>query len=159
MCHTIHGYHKARGVTFKLISPYTLLVDEEDEIHLLDLGAPSNEDIKELIDNKVTRNSFTYLGVKYYRNKYYADYYSFAKTIQFILSQAQIEPPLSKKEMKQLNKMVKQCIKVTKKKSYKSMKDLSRVIDEISQRTNPCAWYTNRLSYMVMLVLVYVIFN
>lgn len=150
LCITLHGYHKSRCTTFNLISPYTLLVDNENRVHLLDLKAPSNENIREVIENSITRNNFTYLGVKNYQNKYFADYYSFAKTIQFVLSQANIQPNLSKKEIKLINKMLVKCMNTSKKSIFISMKEIQEHLESIGHVIIKTSRTRNRVACMLL---------
>lgn len=138
LCDDIHSYHKSRKKSYKYITPYTIVIDEFNKAHLLDLQSRSNREYKEFIQSSKIRDRFSLPLEVQRKNKYLADYYSFAKTIQFILSQVQIEPNFSTKQIKQLKKIINTCIGL-KKIKYQNMKELQReFVYEQSSRKGIC---------------------
>lgn len=135
LCNTLHAYHMARKTTFKFITPYSLVVDWEENIHLLDLDTDANQELKEYLKGPLVREHFAIPnGKRCYTNTYLADYYSFAKIIQFIISQVQLEPIFSRKENKKFKSIVQRCFSESQKDTFKSMKAIEREINKISQR-------------------------
>ncbi len=125
LCEDVHSYHKSRKKAYKYITPYSVVIDSSNRAHLLDLQSFSNQDLREYIQHCKVKERFALPLDVQRKNKYLADYYSFAKTIQFILSQVQIEPNFSKKQVKQLKRVINTCIGV-KRVKYQNMKELQR---------------------------------
>lgn len=125
LCDDIHSYHKSKKKSFKYITPYTVIIDNDDRAHLLDFQSSSNLERKAYVESNKVKDYFALPHDVQRRNKYLADYYSFAKTIQFILSQVHFEPNFSKKQIKHLQKTINSCIGL-KKIKYQNMKELQR---------------------------------
>lgn len=124
LCGSMHGYHRAKKECFRDLTPYTIIIDGDNRAHLLDLHARSNQEIKEINTMDKVRERFVSNQIKNYNNKYQADYYSTAKTIQFILSVVQFEPNISKKEIKKFKRIISACESKVSKKTYQNFREL-----------------------------------
>ena len=78
--------------------------------------------VDKLLQNKVTKNFFP-------GDESYSDVYSFGKTMQYILAKSSIQPKLTKKEEKKLQKIISKSTNIQKrKKSYQSFEKIQEDI-------------------------------
>lgn len=151
----IHSYHKAREKTYKRITPFSIVVDLEGHLHLLDLQAQGNQEVLCFINNDMMKQKFALPYRCKQNNKFRADYYSYAQTIQFILSQVQFEPKFSKKEVRRLKRIITSCKKDKKRKNYYSMKEVEREIMKItSYKSNLIKLTSGLLCCMLVMKIV-----
>lgn len=149
LCDDIHSYHKSRKKAFKYITPYTVVIGDDNKAYLMDLQSSSNQEIKHYVESNRVKDYFALPHDIQRRNKYLADYYSLAKTIQFILSQVQFEPNFSKQQIKQLKKVTNTCIGL-KKIKYQNIKDLQR---EFIYHESP-KYQFKKMVFLISLLLV-----
>lgn len=108
----ITWFHKhGESQTYGYLTPYSVIIREDGEIYLLDTEAEESRQIMRQIQSRTVRNYF--VNSEIYRQKGIceaADIYGFGKTVQYLLSQSEANPPLTKKEEYQLARMIQNCL-------------------------------------------------
>ncbi len=108
----ITWFHKhGEKQTYGYLTPYSVIVKEDGEIYLLDTEAEDSRQIMRQIQSRTVRNYF--VNAEIYRQKGIceaADIYGFGKTVQYLLSQSETNPPLTKREEYRLAKMIQNCL-------------------------------------------------
>lgn len=99
-----------------LLTPYSIVITEEDYIFLLDFDAPSNQEFMFNMPKKAILDKFIITKRRHISNQI-ADFYSLGMVFQFILSQTSIEPKLSKLEERKLSHIINMCTQ-TQSKQY-----------------------------------------
>jgi len=116
----ITWFHKyGEKQTYGYLSPYSVIVKEDEEIYLLDLEAEGSRETVRQIQSRTVRKYFS--NPEIYRQKGICeavDIYSFGRTLQYMLSQSEPDPPLTKKEEYQLEKLIQNCLKADGEKGY-----------------------------------------
>ncbi len=118
----IEYYHLSKERSNQYINPYAILVTDDLELKLLDLEAKSNEEILLYMQKNIIQDAFVRargIQVKHLES----DFYSLAKTIQFILSQCKIIPRLGVFESHKLSRWIRKSLNSSyQKKSQKQWK-------------------------------------
>ncbi len=94
--------HKCRKKSYyQYVNPYSIVLAEDEELYFLDMDASSNEKQLKLMRRRVVREAFLPAEEPYYQKASIGlDIYGLGKTIQYLLSISEPDPPLSKREEK-----------------------------------------------------------
>ena len=105
--------HRCRGnPCYRYVNPYSIIVTQEGQLHFLDMDAKSNEEQLRFMQRRVIREHFLPLQQAYYQKaSVRLDIYGLGRTIQYILSEADLEPPLKKREEARFHKIISRCLK------------------------------------------------
>lgn len=124
----LEQFHKCFGNRgYRYMNPYSVLVTEEGKLLLLDLEAESNEFVLRNMQKRAMRDHFVKPIVQIRENtKLSLDLYGYAKTIQFILANVQVEPSLTSREENRLEKIIDNCLCKNSKKQYEDFKRIQR---------------------------------
>lgn len=111
-------YHRSScSACYRYLNPYSIIVTKEENLALIDLEADSNADIVRNMQKRVIRTNFSPQdNIK--RKKVETDIFCTGKTIQFLLAQTDANPKLSRREERQLSKLISRCIQPEMKQSY-----------------------------------------
>ena len=128
--------HRCRGnPCYRYVNPYSIIVTQEGQLHFLDMDAKSNEEQLRFMQRRVIREHFLPLQQAYYQKaSVRLDIYGLGRTIQYILSEADPEPPLKRREEARFHKIISRCLKDTSKHSYQDISDIRRQIPSYRKR-------------------------
>lgn len=157
ICGNIHSYHKSRNACFKELTPYTIVIDKDQKAHLIDLQAISNEYINEYIKKDIIRERFISGKIPNIKNKYHADYFGLAKTIQFILSKVQFEPYFSNKQINKLKRITSNCLDVQANSKYQNFKELQFEFKLNSKKETKAKWKSLVFILLTIFLVIYFI--
>lgn len=130
--------HKSRGnPCYQYMNPYSIVVDEEEMIHFLDISAKSNTEQVKFMQRRVVREHFLPAGEMYYqRASVELDIYGLGKTLQYFLSFIEIEPGFTKREEAKIQKIITRCLNKNSKNSFKNVSEIQKYIPEYQLKNN-----------------------
>ncbi|MGF0034079.1 hypothetical protein ACQRBN_14130 [Bariatricus sp. SGI.154] len=122
--------HKCRKKSYyQYVNPYSIVLAEDEELYFLDMDASSNEKQLKLMRRRVVREAFLPAEEPYYQKASIGlDIYGLGKTIQYLLSISEPDPPLSKREEKRFQRIISKCLKRQSKSSYQNVSEIRKVI-------------------------------
>lgn len=122
--------HRCRGnPCYRYVNPFSIVVSEEKELSFLDLNSKENAPILRMIQRRSIRELFLPPDQPYYQIESIAlDLYGLGKTIQYILSEVDAQPCLTKKEELKFQKLISKCLKEHSKKSFQNISEVQRSI-------------------------------
>lgn len=120
-------FHKVRGnPCYQYVNPYSMIVDEEGKVHLLDLGSRRQEELLLKMQRRGIRENFLSPENQYYQKaSVEEDIYGLGRTFQYMLSTAEAEPPLSGREAASFRKFISRCLNKNSKKRYHTVREIS----------------------------------
>ncbi len=127
MVQSLEAFHKCQGSpNYQYINPYSIIVSEDNQVFLLDLGNKKHEDLLHQMQRRMVREHFLSPENQYYQNNNQKeDLYSLGKTLQYLIATSVIEPKLTRWEEEQLRKTISKCLNKNSKKSYQNIQELS----------------------------------
>lgn len=122
--------HKCRKKPcYQYVNPYSIVIAENGELYFLDMDASSNEEQLRLMRRRAVREAFLPLEEPYYQKaSVELDIYGLGKTIQYLLSVSEPDPPLSKREEKRFQRIISRSLKRQSKLSYQNVSEIRKVI-------------------------------
>ena len=149
-------YHKCFGNQgYRYVNPYSVLVTAEGKLLLLDLKAESNEFVLRNMQKRAMREHFVKPIVQIRENtKISLDLYGYAKTIQFILANVQVEPSLTSREENRLEKIIDKCLCKNSKKQYEDFKQVQKELPSFRSRSRKSGKKMQRKEWKKWLVLL-----
>lgn len=122
--------HKCRKKPYyQYVNPYSIVLTEDETLYFLDLDASSNEKQLKLLRRRVVREAFLPAEEPYYQKASMdLDIYGLGKTMQYLLSVAEPDPPLSRREEKRFRRIISKCLKRQSKSSYQNVSEIRKVI-------------------------------
>lgn len=125
-------FHKCRGKPcYQYVNPYSVIVTEERELYFLDLGAESNEEMLRKMQQRSVREYFLPKEEAYYQKaSVQLDIYGLGRTYQYLLSETEQEPPLTKREIIKLQKLISKCLDRHSKQVFQKVSDIQKYIPE-----------------------------
>lgn len=116
----ITWFHKyGEKQTYGCLSPYSVIVKEDGEIYLLDPETEGSRETMRQIQSRTVRKYFS--NPEIYRQRGIceaADIYGFGRTLQYMLSQSEPDPPLTTREEYKLAKLIQNCLETDGEKGY-----------------------------------------
>ena len=98
--------------SYPYVTPYSVFLSENREVLLLDFGAKSNEGIARQLKRRSIRNNFfpRMQGVRD-EAEIKSEIYSLGRTMQFLLTVQEPEPPMNKLEELRLRRIIARCLR------------------------------------------------
>lgn len=126
----LEHFHQCRGnPCYQYVNPYSIIVGEDKKLYLLDLGSKTQDELLHLMQRRHVRENFLSADNQYYQKvSVQEDIYGFGKTVQYLLSAVDVEPPLRKVEELRLKNMISRCINRNSKKCYQTIREISEYI-------------------------------
>ena len=123
----LEHFHQCRGnPCYQYVNPYSIIVGEDSKLYLLDLGSKAQDELLHLMQRRYVRENFLSADNQYYQKvSVQEDIYGFGKTVQYLLSTTDVEPPLRKIEELRLKNMISRCINRNSKKCYQTIQEVS----------------------------------
>lgn len=132
ICVQVNAYHRCYHRAYQYINPYTILVCKDQSIKLLDLESRENENILIYLQKNIIRESFSRSG-NLKKSRIYTDFYSFGKTLQFILSKGNIFPQVNFLESHQLSKIIKKSLEELSENTFQNFKEIQKQLPKIKE--------------------------
>lgn len=126
----LDGIHRCRNhPCYRYVNPYSIVVAEDKKIYFLDMNAKDNLEQLRLVQRRTVREHFLPKEEPYYRKaSVELDIYGLGKTIQYLLSEAETEPDLTKREEIKLKKIISKCLRGHQGKSFQNVSEIQKVI-------------------------------
>ncbi len=114
---------------YQYVNPYSIIVGEDRKLYLLDLGSKTQDELLHLMQRRYVRENFLSADNQYYQKvSVQEDIYGLGKTVQYLLSTVDVEPPLRKVEEFRLKNMISRCINRNSKKCYQTIQEISEIL-------------------------------
>lgn len=128
--------HKCRKKpAYQYVNPYSIVVTREEGAYFLDMEDGSNEEHLRFMQKRPVRECFLPKEEPYYqRASIELDIYGLGKTIQYLLSMAGPNPPLSRREEKKFLKIISKCLRYQSRSSYVNVSEIRRQIPRYQQK-------------------------
>lgn len=148
--------HRCRGnPCYRYVNPYSILVSKERKVYFLDINAESGADQVRLMQRRVIREYFLPPQELYYQTESFAlDLYGLGKTIQYMLSQACMDPPLSKREELRFHKILSRCLKINSKKSVQDISEILKIIPKYKKKKEKKRWGKKALLLAAVILVI-----
>lgn len=127
--------HRCRGnLCYRYVNPYSIIVSEEGQIGFLDVDAKSNSEQLRIMQRRTVREHFLPPEEPYYQKaSVELDIYGFGRTLQYLLSETDIEPPLCRSEEVKFQKIISRCLNRHSKKIFQNVSEIQRMIPKYRQ--------------------------
>lgn len=134
----LEHFHQCRGnPCYQYVNPYSIIVGENQKLYLLDLGSREQDEMLHLMQRRYVRENFLSPDNQYYQKaSVQEDIYGFGKTVQYLLSAAEVEPALGKMEEFRLKNMISRCVNRNSKKCYQTVREISDHFPNSRKRSN-----------------------
>lgn len=108
----IGRFHRCRGnPCYQYLTPYSVIVNEEGGIYLLDFGSQESEELRKKIQSRAVRENFQMPDNRYYqRTSVEDDMYSLGRVYQYMAAVTEPSPPFTRKEQRKLKKIISKCL-------------------------------------------------
>ncbi len=127
--------HRCRGnPCYRYVNPYSIIVSEERQISFLDVNAESNNDQLRIMQRRTVREHFLPPDEPYYQKaSVELDIYGFGRTLQYLLSETDVEPPLCRREEVKFQKIISKSLNRQSKKIFQNVSEIQRMIPKYRQ--------------------------
>lgn len=127
--------HRCRGnPCYRYVNPYSIIVSEEGQIGFLDINAESNNEQLRIMQRRTVRKHFLPPEEPYYqRASVELDIYGFGRTLQYLLSETELEPPLSRSEEAKFQKIISRSLNRHSKRTFQNVSEIQRMIPKYRQ--------------------------
>jgi len=127
--------HRCRGnPCYRYVNPYSIIVSEERQISFLDVNAESNNDQLRIMQRRTVREHFLPPEEPYYQKaSIELDIYGFGRTLQYLLSETEVEPPLCRREEVKFQKIISRSLNRQSKKIFQNVSEIQRMIPKYRQ--------------------------
>lgn len=111
--------------SYPYVTPYSVFLSENREVLLLDFGAKSNEGIARQLKRRSIRNNFfpRMQGVRD-EAEIKSEIYSLGRTMQFLLTVQEPEPPMNKLEELRLRRIIARCLGNSRERPYEHIEEI-----------------------------------
>lgn len=135
--------HRCRkNPCYQYVNPYSIIVAKEGELYFADMDAGSNESLLRLMRRKSIREHFLPPEEPYYKKASVAlDAYGLGRTVQYLLTAATVDPPLTRREERRLKRMISKCLK---RQSGKQIQNISEIRKDIPEQNTKNTCYKRR---------------
>ncbi|MEG0355818.1 MAG: hypothetical protein RR621_09235 [Lachnospiraceae bacterium] len=118
-------HHSKGNPCYQYLTPFSIVLTQEKKILLLDFSAEENTPMIKQLQRRSIRCGFFLEGKEMKPvESIQADIYSLGKTIQYVFSQTDVNPPLTKGEELRIKAIISKCLGEDSKHSYKQIKDI-----------------------------------
>lgn len=119
------------------VTPYNLFLSEDKEILLLDLEAKGNEAIERQMKRRAVRNHFfPQMQTAGLRTEIKDEIYSLGRTMQFLLTVQEPEPPLLLTEELRLRRIISRCLGNSRERPYHQIEEILKYFPK-PKKMNP----------------------
>ena len=143
MARQLQCIHRCRGnPCYRYVNPYSVIITEEKKLYFLDMNAESNSSALRRMQRRNVREYFLPPGEDYYQTESVElDIYGLGKTIQYLLSISEPEPPLTRREEARFHKIISRCLCRQSGKAYSQVSELYR---QLPVCRTPCKKITKK---------------
>lgn len=137
----LDNVHKCRKKKFyQYVNPCSIILGEDGSVSLLDLGVPSNEETLQKMRRRNIREYFLPPEEPYYqRASVKLDIYGFGRTLQYLLSEVELDPKLTRTEERKFKKIISRCLERQSKQAFQTISEIQKYLPEQKKQkeTNP----------------------
>lgn len=122
--------HRCRGnPCYRYVNPYSIIMLEDGRVGFLDVNAESNSGQLRIMQRRTVREHFLPPEEPYYQKaSVELDLYGFGRTLQYLLSETETEPPLRRIEEVRFQKIISRCLDGYSKKPVQNVSDIQKMI-------------------------------
>ncbi len=141
----LEKFHRCRGnPCYQYVNPYSMIAGEDGRIHLLDLSAAGQQELRKKLMRRSIRESFLMPDNQYCQRESLADdIYGIGRTFQYMLAAVETEPPIQGRTKRKLRKIIFRCLSQTPdqekrgrfRKQYHSVQEISEQFPKDRQET------------------------
>lgn len=134
LCTQLDAYHRCRHRAYQYISPYAIIISEDNKVKLLDLESKENESVLIYMQKNVIREAFgKHKGIR--KTKIPTDYYSLGKTMQFVIANGKINPEINMIESHIFYRIIQKCLEESTKNQFQSIEEIQNQIPKIKKKS------------------------
>ena len=128
----LDNIHKCRKKKFyQYVNPCSIIVGEDGNVSFLDLGVASNEEALQKMRRRNIREYFLPPDEPYYqRASVKLDIYGFGRTLQYLLSEVELEPKLTRIEERKFKKIISRCLERQSKQAFQTISEVQKYLPE-----------------------------
>lgn len=141
----LEKFHRCRGnPCYQYVNPYSMIAGEDGRIHLLDLSAAGQQELRKKLTRRSVRESFLMPDNQYCQRESLADdIYGIGRTFQYMLAAVETDPPIQGGTKRKLQKIIFRCLSQTpgqekrgrSRKQYHSVREISEQFPKDRQET------------------------
>lgn len=122
--------HRCRNnPCYRYVNPYSILRTEDGKVCFLDMNAKDNLEQLRIVQRRTIREHFLPEEEPYYQKESVKlDIYGLGKTIQYLLSETETEPALTRAEERKFQKIISKCLNRHSKKSFQNISEIQKMI-------------------------------
>lgn len=158
MARQLECIHRCRGQPcYQYVNPYSIIITETKELYFLDMSAESNEKMLHRMNRRCVRECFLPPEENYYQTaSVQLDIYGLGKTIQYLISASEPDPPLKRREEARFQKIISKSLNRHSKRAYT---DMSRFRKEIPvYKTAKKHTHTRWIKKIIIFILILIFF-
>lgn len=119
---------------YRYVNPYSIVVSEDGKVFFLDMNAVSNTGQLRIMKRRTVREHFLPPDEPYYQKESVGlDIYGFGRTLQYLFSETDMDPPLNRKEESKFLKIITRCLDINSKKSFQNVSEIQKLIPKCVQ--------------------------
>lgn len=119
---------------YRYVNPYSIVVSEDGKAFFLDVNTASNAGQLRIMKRRTVREHFLPPDEPYYqRESVGLDIYGLGRTLQYLFSETDMEPPLSRKEESRFLKIISRCLDINSKKSFQNVSEIQKLIPKYTR--------------------------
>ncbi len=128
----LDNIHKCRKKKFyQYVNPCSIIVGEDGNVSFLDLGVASNEEALQKMRRRNIREYFLPPDEPcYQRASVKLDIYGFGRTLQYLLSEVELEPKLTRIEERKFKKIISRCLERQSKQAFQTISEVQKYLPE-----------------------------
>ena len=128
----LDNIHKCRKKKYyQYVNPYSVIMGEDGNVYFLDLSVSSNEETLQKMRRRIVREYFLPPEAPYYQEaSVELDIYGFGRTLQYLLSETELEPKLNRSEERKFKKIISRCLGRQSKQAFQSISEIQKYFPE-----------------------------
>lgn len=127
--------HRCPGCScYQYVNPYSIIVSEDRKIYFLDMNSKGNINYLRIAQRRMIREHFLPPDEPYYQKaSVELDIYGIGKMVQYLLSEAEPEPSITKSEEIKFQKIISRCLNRHSKKSFHDVSEIQKKLPRYKQ--------------------------
>ncbi len=142
----LERFHRCRGnPCYQYVNPYSAIISGEDGLCLLDISSDDQHEILRQMRRRPVREHFLSPENQYYQRAEPAeDIYGIGRTLQYMLTMARPEPPLTVGEERKLKKIISKCLDKGSKRGFSNVQEISDQFSRVYKKSGTEKKNSNR---------------
>lgn len=156
MARQLECIHRCRGQPcYQYVNPYSIIITETKELYFLDMSAESNEKMLHRMNRRCVRECFLPPEENYYQTaSVQLDIYGLGKTIQYLISASEPDPPLKRREEARFQRIISKSLNRYSKRAYTEMSRFRKEIPiyKTVKKHEQTRWIKKIIIFIVILI-------